>query len=338
ATGRRSFVKLASNENPLGPPPKALAAARRALAEMHLYPESSYPDLRRALAARHRLRPSQVILGDGSNEILVLAATAFLRRGDNAVMASPSFSVFAHAVTGAGGRPRIVPLRDMRHDLEGMARAVDARTRLVFVCNPNNPTGTIVSGAEVARFLASLPGSVVVVFDEAYAEFVASPRFQSGLKWVRRGLRALVVRTFAKLHGLAGLRIGYGLGPASLVGVLERLRQPFNVNAVAYRAALGALADRAHAARTRRVVAAGRAWLTASLARLGVPCVPSEANFLLAHVGDGGRVAEAMLREGVVVRALPGPVLAPFVRITVGTPSQNRAVIRALAKALPRKV
>ncbi len=328
-TGRRNFLKLASNENALGPSPKALAAMRSAIRAAHQYPEGSYPALKSALAAKFKLTPSNVVLGDGSNEILVLAANAFIRPGDEAVMATPSFSVFAHAVTGAGGRAVQVNLKDMRHDLPAMAKAVTRRTKLVFVCNPNNPTGTIVTRAEVERFLTSLPAGLIVVFDEAYAEFADDRRFPDSLAYVRKDLRVLVVRTFAKLYGLAGLRVGYGLGPEALVGIIERLRQPFNVNALAYRAAVAALGDRAYVTRTLAMARAGRRTLAGSLAKLGFPSVPSQANFLLVRVPGSGRAASAALeRAGVIVRPLPG-ALAGYVRVTIGTPAQQRVVLGA---------
>ncbi len=335
-TGQRNFVKLASNENPLGPSRKALVVMRRAIRDVHLYPESGYPLLKRAIGARVRLTPQHVILGDGSNEVLVLAANAFLRSGDEAVMASPSFVVFKHAVVGAGGRPVMVPLNeDLQHDLPAMARAVTKRTRLVFICNPNNPTGTIVRRNEVEAFLRRLPGHVIVIFDEAYADFVDDRTYPSTLVYVRRDLQVLVVRTFAKLYGLAGLRIGYGLGPPVLVRVLERLRQPFNVNALAYRAAVAALADRAHVTRTLRCVRTGRRWLGQELAKLGLTVIPSQANFLLVNVGrTGARVADQLRARRIIVRSLPGELLHSHVRITIGTPPQNRAVVRGLRAVL----
>lgn len=328
-TGRRNFLKLASNENALGPSPKALAALRRAIRSAHQYPEGSYPALKSALAAKFRLASSNVVLGDGSNEILVLAANAFIRPGDEAVMATPSFSVFAHAVTGAGGKPVQVNLRNMMHDLPAMAKAVTRKTKLIFVCNPNNPTGTIVTRSDVERFLTSLPAGVIVIFDEAYAEFADDRRFPDSLAYVRKDLRVLVVRTFAKLYGLAGLRVGYGLGPESLVSIIERLRQPFNVNALAYRAAVAALGDRAYVAKTLAMSRRGRRTLARDLAKLGFRSIPSQANFLLVRVpGSGRAAATALERAGVIVRPLPGS-LAGYVRVTIGTPAQQRVVLGA---------
>ncbi len=333
--GVRRIVKLASNENVLGPSPRALAALRRGIASAHLYPEIGYPALRRAIAGRFRLAPDQVVLGDGSNELLVLAANAYLRRGDEAVMATPSFSVFAHAVRGAGARAVEVPLRAHRHDLPAMAAAVTRRTRLVIVCNPNNPTGTIVTRAEVAAFLRRLPAHLVVLFDEAYAEFAAGAEFPDTVALIRRGLRVVAVRTFAKLHGLAGLRIGYGLGPAPVMAPLERLRQPFNVGALSAAAALAAWGDRGFVRRTLRLVRTGRTALARGLGALGMRVVPSHTNFVLVDTGrDGRAVAGALERRGIIVRPLGHPSLARYVRITIGTPADHRRLLGALRAIL----
>ena len=333
--GRRDFIKLASNENPIGPSPRALAAMRGAIREAHLYPESGYPRLKEAIAERTGLTPRNVVLGNGYNEILVLAASAFLGAGKSAVMADPTFVVYRHAVTAAGALPVEVPLKGFRHDLAAMARAVTGRTRMIFVCNPNNPTGTIVRAAEVKRFMRRLPMGLIVVFDEAYVGFTRDIRFPDSLGYVRAGLPVLSVRTFAKLHGLAGLRIGYGLGPPDLVDAIERLRQPFNVNAVAYRAAEAAIADERHAERTVSVVRRGMRRLSAAFRRMGLKVVPSEANFLLVGTPrDGTEFASALNRRGVIVRPLPGVTLKNHVRVTVGTAVQNAGAIRAFRAVL----
>jgi len=341
--GRGDFVKLASNENAYGPSPRARAAIVRAASEAHRYPEGGYPALRAELARRHGVRAESVILGNGSNEVLVLAAGVFLRPGDEAVMAAPSFVVYEHAVRAAGGKPVAVPLRDFRHDLPAMARAVSRRTRLVFVCNPNNPTGTIVTRAEVDAFLRRLPAGVVVVFDEAYNEFVTDRRFPDSLRYVKRGLRVLVVRTMAKAWGLAGLRIGYGVGAPAVVEPLELIRQPFNVNLLAYRAACAALSDRGFVRRAVAAVLRERARLTCELACRGLVVQPSQANFVMVRAGLGPRVngsgaslAAALEREGVIVRPLPGRMLERWVRVTVGTPREDDRLLRALDRVLYR--
>lgn len=333
--GRRDFIKLASNENVLGPSTRAKAALRRAIGETHLYPEQGYPALKAALSRRYRVRPDQIVLGDGSNEVLVLAAEAFLRPGSEAVIADPSFAVFAHAIEATGARAVRVPIRGWRHDLPAMARAVTRRTRMVFVCNPDNPTGTAVSRRELDAFLRTLPGHLVVLLDEAYAEFAAGRGFPDSLAYVRRGLRVLVTRTFAKLHGLAGLRIGYGIAPAPLAAVLERLRQPFNVSTLAYRAALAALSDRAHERRTLAMTRRGRDELVRELRRMGLRPVPSRTNFVLVDVGGSGAAfAKGLERRGIVVRPLGHPMLKRCVRITVGTPAQHRRLFKAVRAVL----
>ena len=333
--GRTDFIKLASNENVLGPSPKAVAALRHAIGETHLYPEQGYPVLKAALAKRYRIKPDQVVLGDGSNELLVLACEAFLRPGDEAVIADPSFAVFAHAIEAAGAKVVRVPLRDWRHDLPAMGRAVTRRTRLVFVCNPNNPTGTMVTRRELDAFLRSLPGHLIVLLDEAYGEFASDRSFPDSLSYVRCNLRVLVVRTFAKLHGLAGLRIGYGLAPAPLADILERLRQPFNVSTLAYRAAIAALADRGHERRTLAMARAGREALARELGRLGLTPIPSQTNFVLVDTHrDGKAFATALERRGIIVRPLGHPLLRRCVRITVGTPAQHRRLLAAVRAIL----
>jgi histidinol-phosphate aminotransferase len=336
--GRKSWLKVASNENPLGPSPLAMAAMRKAVREANIYPEQDYPLLKGGLAKRFGLKPANVFLGDGTSEIIVLAASAFLRRGDEAIMASPSFVMHEHGVVAAGAQLKRVPLDpDWRTDLRELSRAVTRRTKLVFVCNPNNPTGTVVRKAEFDAFLKSLPSGLVLVVDEAYAEFCTDKGFPNTVKYVKRGLPILVLRTFAKLNGLAGLRVGYALGPADLVGVLDRLRQPFNVSTMAYRAATAALKDRSFERRTVRNVVRGRKQLAGGFAKLCLPWIPSQANFVMACVGDGPGVFQALLHEGVIVRPLGGTRMKAWIRITVGTPAQNFRVLSALGRVM-RKV
>jgi len=332
--GRRDFLKVASNESPVGPSPKAVAALRRALGEIHLYPEQTYPLLKNALARKFRVKPDCIYLGDGTSELIVLTASAFLKPGLEAVTAEPSFVMHDHAINAAGARLVKVPLKDFRLDLPAMARAVNRRTRMIFVCNPNNPTGTIVTRREVDDFLRRLPGNLIVVFDEAYAEFCDDRGFPDSLAYVRRGLQVVVMRTFAKIAGLAGLRVGYAFAPAGITGVIERLRQPFNVSMLAYRAAVAAVGDRAWDARTRRVVREGRGFLFREFSRLGLEPIQSQANFVMVRVGNGPAFAEQLIRRGIIVRALQGSAVRPFVRVTVGTMPQNRRVISAFKSVL----
>ena len=329
--GISQAIKLASNENPRGPSPKALAVLSAAAATLHRYPDGGAFRLRGKLAERWKVTPDHVILGNGSDEILGFLARAFLSPGDEAVMADQTFVIYKMEVTAAHGVPVVVPLKDWRHDLPAMADAVTARTRLLFVCNPNNPTGTMVTQAEVDALLARLPASVIAVFDEAYYEYVRSRDFPDSLSLVKQNRNVIVLRTFSKIYGLAGLRIGYGLTTPEIAGYLNRVRPPFNANSLAQRAALAALEDEEHVAKSRALNEAEMATVLAGLAALGLSPVPSEANFLYVDVGrDGRAVFEALLREGVIVRHIVGRM----VRITIGLPEENRRLLQALKKVL----
>jgi histidinol-phosphate aminotransferase len=324
-------IKLASNENPLGPSPMALTVLAETAAILHRYPDGGANRLRVALADRYKLTSDHVILGNGSDEILGLLARAFLSPGDEAVMADQTFVIYKMEVTAAHGVPMIVPLKQWRHDLPAMLRAITTRTRLVFICNPNNPTGTMASADDVTAFMQRVPDDVIVVFDEAYYEYVQDQHFPNGLHWVMQRRNAIVLRTFSKIYGLAGLRVGYGLTTPDIVGYLNRIRPPFNVNTVAQRAALAALADDEHVARSRALNAAEMDTVRAGLAALGFEPLPSQANFLLFDVGrDGRAVFEALLREGIIVRHIEGRLI----RVTIGLPEENRYFLDALKKVL----
>ena len=257
-----------------------------------------------------------------------------MKPGDEAVTAEPSFVMHDHGILASGAKLVKIPVKDYRLNLAAMARAVNRRTRMVFVCNPNNPTGTIVTREEVVDFLGRLPGNLVVVFDEAYAEFCDDRRFPDTLRYVRSGLRVIVLRTFAKIAGLAGLRIGYAFADPEIVSVLDRLRQPFNVNMLAYRAATAAVGDKSWENRTRKVVREGRDFLQREFSGMGLETVPSQANFVMVRVGNGPEFAEKLIRLGIIVRPLQSPVVRSFVRVTVGTMPQNRRVIGAFKHAL----
>ncbi|WP_447985366.1 histidinol-phosphate transaminase [Nitrospira sp. Nam74] len=324
-------IKLASNENPLGPSPKALAVLAQTGATLHRYPDGGAHRLRTALADRHKLIPDHVILGNGSDEILGLLCRAFLSPGDEAVMADQTFVIYKMEVTAAHGKAVIVPLKQWQHDLPAMAGAVTHKTRLVFICNPNNPTGTMATAAEVDAFMHRVPDDVIVVFDEAYYEYVQDQHFPDSLKWVTQGRNAIVLRTFSKIYGLAGLRVGYGLTTPEIAGYLHRIRPPFNVNTVAQHAALAALTDDEHLARSRALNSAEMSTVRAGLVALGCHPVPSQANFLLFDVGRDGRpVFEALLRQGIIVRHIEGRLL----RVTIGLPEENRYFLDALKKVL----
>jgi histidinol-phosphate aminotransferase len=324
-------IKLASNENPLGPSPKALAVLAEATATLHRYPDGGAHKLRVALADRWKVQPDQVILGNGSDEIIGLLARTFLSPGDEAVMADQTFVIYKMEVTAAHGKPVIVPMREGRHDLAAMTEAVTPKTRLLFLCNPNNPTGTMVTADEVDSLMARVPESVIVVFDEAYYEYVQSREFPDSLAYVRQGRNAIVLRTFSKIYGLAGLRIGYGVTTSEIAGYLNRLRPPFNANSLAQRAALAALADEEHVAQSRALNQTEMVAVRSGLAALGFQPLPSQANFLYFDVGrDGREVFQGLLREGVIVRHIEGRM----VRVTVGLPEENRRFLAALKKVV----
>ena len=337
--GIRGSIKLASNENPLGPSPRALAAIAAALPNLHRYPDGSAFYLKRRLAERHRVSPEEILVGNGSNEIIELVARAFLRPRDEAVMADQAFVIYRMVVQAAAGTPRLVPLRDFTHDLEAIAEAVTPRTRLVFLSNPNNPTGTIFRRAAWAAFLRAMrTRQVIVVADDAYADFVDDPDYPDTI--AERGdgsVPVVTLRTFSKLYGLAGLRIGYAVAPAPVIETLGRVRQPFNVNALAQVGALAALDDHEHVARTLRTNREGMAFLVEAFRRRGLAYVPSAANFVLVRVGEGARVYEALLREGVIVRPMDAYGFPAHVRVTVGLPAENERFVEALDRVLARR-
>ncbi len=324
-------IKLASNENPIGPSPKALAVLQETAGTLNRYPDGGAYRLRGALAERWKVAPDQVILGNGSDEILGLLARTFLAPGDEAVMADQTFVIYKMEVTAAHGAPVIVPLKEGRHDLHAMADAVTDRTRLLFVCNPNNPTGTMVGATEVEALMARVPDHVIVVFDEAYYEYVRSAEFPDSLAYVKRGRHVIVLRTFSKIYGLAGLRIGYGLTTPEIANYLNRVRPPFNANSLAQRAALAALSDEEHVAKSRALNQLEMEKVRAGLVALGFSPLPSETNFLYFDVGrDGRRVFDALLQEGIIVRHIEGRML----RVTIGLPEENQAFLAALKKVL----
>lgn len=332
--GLARVIKLASNENPLGPSPKALAALVGGHDNLHRYPDGGAYRLRQALADRWKVSLDHIILGNGSDEVLGLLARTFLAPGDEAVMADQTFVIYKMEVTAAHGKAVIVPLVNWTHDLDGMAKAITPKTRLVFLCNPNNPTGTMVAADAVARFMAKVPEDVIVVFDEAYLEYVRDPHFPDSLQYVTQGRNAIVLRTFSKIYGLAGLRIGYGITTPEITNCLNRVRPPFNANTLAQRAALAALGDDEHVAKSRAVNAAGMQQLESGLRALGFSAIPSQANFVYFDVKrDGRALFDALLREGVIVRHIEGTML----RVTIGQPDENDAFLASLKKVLQSK-
>jgi len=332
-------VKLASNENPLGPSPLAVAAAQKALAESHRYPDGSGYYLRAELAQRLGLALDQIILGGGSTDLIELVAHTLLGPGDEGLTSAGSFPMYYIAIRAAGAKLRTVPLRGYDYDLDALAAAVTAGTKLVYLANPNNPTGTMFTAAHFERFLGHVEAesSAVVVLDEAYSEYVERPDYSRSLDLVRAGRRVLVLRTFSKVYGLAGLRIGYGLGPAELLAEMNKIRSPFNTAGLAQAAALAALDDAEHVRRSIASNRAGLEQLAAGLARLGVKFVPSVANFVLVELGrDAGPGAAALERAGVIVRPMAWMGFPEAVRVTVGTRDENEKFLVALAAVLAR--
>ncbi|HUY39448.1 MAG TPA: histidinol-phosphate transaminase [Candidatus Binataceae bacterium] len=330
-------VKLASNENPLGPSPRAVAAVKAALAEMNRYPDGGCYELRKKIAQHHQVTPEQIFAAGGSVEVINLLAFLFIRPGLNSVFSEHAFAIYPLATLAAGGSFKAAPTIDgYAHDLDAIADAIDANTRIVFLGNPNNPTGTIYRRAEWKRFLARVPEHVVIVADEAYFEFVRDPEYPDSLE-DHDGRRLIVtMRTFSKIFGLAGLRAGYAVAQPDIVRLLNNVRQPFNVTSLAQVAVVAAMDDAAHIERTLEVNAQGMAYLEGEFRRLGISFVPSHANFFLTEVGDGRAVYDALLRKGVIVRPMNGYGYPRHLRISVGLPEENRRLVEALEQVLPR--
>ena len=329
------IVKVASNENPLGPSPLAVKAIEGAAKEAHIYPDGGGYKLRQAIAEKYGLTKDNVVLGNGSNEIIELLCHTFLNRDAELIAAEHAFVVYKLMATLFGAKYVEVTDPNFIHDLDGMADAITEDTRLVFIANPNNPTGTMVDQEAIDRFMDRLPEHVIAVFDEAYYEFPDHPA--DVLKYVREGRNVCVLRTFSKIHGLAALRIGYGLAPAHLAGLLQKARQPFNTNALAQAGALAALADEDHVQKTRAINAEGLEFLSQAMTERGIEWVPSFANFLLLKCGDGDAVFQAMLQQGVIVRAMSGYKLPDWIRVSIGTPEENQRVVEVLDAVLAAK-
>ena len=336
--GIHDAIKLASNENPLPPSDRVQQAIIAALSHANRYPDGSGFYLRQAVAKKHGFTPDQIMLGNGSNDLIELIVRSFMRPGDEAVVPHPSFVVYPMIVQAVGGIRVMVMLRDSRLDLEAMARAITPQTKIVFIANPNNPTATIVTKSEVDHFMARIPERTIVVFDEAYFEFAQGPDFPDVLSYVREGRKVLVLRTFSKANSLAGLRVGYAVGDADAVSLMNRIRQPFNVNSLAQVAALAAIEDETHVLECVRMNEAGKAYLYEEFKTLGVKYVPSRANFILVDVGrNAADIYQKLLHEGVIVRPMTSFGTETALRITIGTPDENRRLIKGLRAVLGSK-
>jgi histidinol-phosphate aminotransferase len=327
-----AIIKLASNENPLGPSPYAVAAMTATLKLAHFYPDGGGYYLREAIARKHGVALENVVLGNGSNEIIEFLGHSFLNPQAEVIAAEHAFVVYRLMADLFGATVVEVPDPNFVHDLPAMAAACNERTRLLFVANPNNPTGTGVSAEDIDTLVNSVPPHVIVVFDEAYFEFVDNP--PDCVRYVKEGRNVVVMRTFSKIQGLAALRIGYGLMPAHIAQWLQRSRQPFNANAVAQAGALAGLLDTEHQAKTKAVTDAGRVQLQTAFAARGLEFVPSLANFVLVKVGRGRAVFEALLRRGIIVRAMDGYKLPEWIRVSIGTPEQNARFLEELPRVL----
>ena len=331
------IIKLASNENPLGPSPLGLAAMRQAIKQVNLYPDGNAFYLKQKLAAKLSVTPANLILGNGSNEILEFLAHALMGPGAEVVMSQYCFLVYPLVTRLLGANPVIVPARGHGHDLPAMLRAVTPRTTAIFVANPNNPTGTLAAPEEVRQLLDSTPPRVVIVMDQAYLEYLEQP--QDLLPLVRSGEKPnlILLRTFSKIYGLAGLRLGYGIGHPDFIAALEKVRQPFNVNSMAQAAGLAALDDEAHVQKTRQNNSEGRQFLEDALREMGVEFVPSSANFVLLRVGEARRVFSELQARGIIVRPVENYGLPEWLRISIGAPRENRRCLKALQKILRKK-
>lgn len=332
--GLRDVVKIASNENPFGPSPKAVAAIKKSLGGINRYPESGCFYLRQALSKRLRVRPEQLIFGNGSDELIVLALRAFVDEGDEVVVATPTFLIYEIASKIQGAKVKTVPTRYFKYDLKAMKKAITKNTKIVFMANPDNPNGTYVTKYELDEFLKGLPEGLLVFIDEAYFDYVQEKDYPDTLSYIARN-KVIVTRTFSKSYGLAGLRIGYGISNSEIIRCMETVREPFNVNLLAQVAATAALKDKKFLARIKKMTRDGRRFMYLELGRLGLRYIPSVTNFVLFEAGkDADKICKRLLRHGVIVRNMKAWGLEYFIRVTVGTEKENKRFIKELRKTV----
>jgi len=335
--GITGSIKLASNENPLGPSPLAIKAMLENMKTLHRYPDGSGFYLKSKLSSKFGLPQAQIIIGNGSNELIELIIRTFLSSGEEVIQPFPTFLVYGKIVTGGGGKMVSIPLSDFEIDLEAMRAAITPKTKVIFINNPNNPTGSALSKDEMSSFLKSIPQDIIVVLDEAYIEFVSDSRVAQGLELLADYPLIIVLRTFSKLYGLAGLRIGYGFASEQIIDYMNRVRQPFNANALAQVAATAALDDTEFVSRTLEVVRDGLSYLQSQLNDLGLEYLPTQTNFFLIKVPGGAKkIYELMLKEGVIIRAMDSYGLDEYIRVNVGLPEENERFIQTLKKVLNR--
>lgn len=329
--GIKGSIKLASNESPLGPSKKAMAAIKVALGNLHRYPDGGGYYLRKALSERHNIEQDHIVLGNGSNEVIEMFVRTFLRPGDEAIMANPSFVVYPMVVQAAYGKNVIIPLKEGRHDLDEMAKRVTDRTRIIFIANPNNPTGTINTETEFCSMMDKIPEKVLVVVDEAYYEYVTSEDYPDTMKYLREGRNIIILRTFSKIYGLAGLRVGYGITKKEFVNEMNKVRQPFNTNSLAQIGALAALSDYGHVEEGKKINEEGKRFLYNEFNRMGIKYFPTEANFIYIETeGNAFDLYERLLKDGVIVR----PMGKRNLRVTIGLPVENSRFIESFKKVL----
>src|SRR5512139_32316 len=329
--GISGSIKLASNENPLGPSPKAVAAVKKALEGLNRYPDGSGFYLSQALARYYGVDLAQIILGNGSNELLELVVRTFVQPGDEVISADPSFVVYKMITQAAGGTNIIVPLKDNGDDLEAVADQITGKTKIIFIANPNNPTGTMNTSAEMDRLMSHVPDHVIVAVDEAYNEYVSRADYPDSLDYLKAAKNVLTLRTFSKIYGLAGLRIGYGITMPEIAELMNKVRQPFNTNSLGQIGALAALADRKHVEKSIAINSEGKQFLYQSFDRLGIPYLPTEANFILFEAPvDGRELYLTLLKTGVIIRPMGGKKL----RVTIGLPDENKRFVNELEKII----
>ena len=328
------IIKLASNENPLGPSPAAVAAMEQAIQSLHLYPDGNAFYLKQKLAAKLGVTTANLILGNGSNEIIEFIGHALMAPGAEVVVSQYCFAVYPIVTSLFGAKLITVPAKDHGHDIPAMLRAITPQTRVIFVANPNNPTGTLIPAADIERLIREVPSNVLIAMDEAYVEFLDEPL--DLLPLIRSGQvpNLLLMRTFSKIYGLAGLRLGYGIGHPDLIAALEKIRQPFNINSLIQAGALAALDDEEHIEGTRRNNAEGLKLYEDAFRELKLTFVPSSANFILVRVGDGQKVFAELQKLGVIVRPMAGYQLPEWIRISIGSPAENQRCLAALRQAL----
>ena len=332
--GIKNSIKLASNESPIGPSPIVIQVLKKCLKALNRYPDGGGFYLKKALSKKMGLKISNFILGNGSNEIIELIAKTFLMPGEEAIMGHPAFIVYQLSVQGVNGRKIIVPLKNLTYDLMGMAERITNHTKLIFIANPNNPTGTMVTDKEMKRFMNRVPNRVIIVVDEAHYEYVSRNDFPNTMDYLKKERNIIILRTFSKIYGLAGLRIGYGMAKEKLIKELNKVRQPFNTSSLAQIAALASLEDREHIKRNQRLNKEGREYFYRHFHEMGLQYTPSETNFVLVKVGDGKDVYNKLLEKGVIVRPMGGYGLPEHIRVTIGLPRENKKFIRVFKEVI----